>query len=379
MSNQIISFDFHNSKIRTICKNGEVFFYLSDVTSVLNLTNSRQIAKQIKDEFKLCNLNLHSFDTGYGVKQFTIITEPELYFVIFRSRSPIARDFRIWVFSEVLPSLRKTGSYEISKAKPERRDPEFVTLIRDPFSGIGENDRLRVIVSRNIWFCLDDVGAALGIHKMSSIYKQLDPAELRYLSFGKDENLLFGQILNFMRLAYHLKTIPATDYQRWIFSDALPKIQQIQNQYTFKYNELYKPELLTHDTQVSKEDLNAVVQNTDNKQELTHQEEKIASSPEPVKPQPLVIIKKRKVIDREERARKLLDEDLLYVVKHMDQESYKCGILTAILLSDPKNEYEKNAKEKLKRVLNIKPLQVRTEFMRGYTEGFKDMHDHTKE
>ena len=373
MSNQIISFDFHNSKIRTICKNGEVFFYLSDVTSVLNLTNSRQIAKQIKDEFKLCNLNLHSFDTGYGVKQFTIITEPELYFVIFRSRSPIARDFRIWVFSEVLPSLRKTGSYEISKAKPERRDPEFVTLIRDPFSGIGEKDRLRVIVSRNLWFCLDDVGAALGIHKMSSIYKQLDPAELRYLSFGKDENLLFGQILNFMRLAYHLKTIPATDYQRWIFSDALPKIQEIQKQYTFKYNELYKPELLTHDTQVSI-DPNAV--NTDHNEQQDQGADADASA---AKPQPLVIIKKRKVIDREERARKLLDEDLLYVVKHMDQESYKCGILTAILLSDPKNEYEKNAKEKLKRVLNIKPLQVRTEFMRGYTEGFKDMHDHTKE
>ena len=299
--------------------------------------------------------------------------------MIFGSKLDAAKNFKHWVTSEVLPSLRKTGSYEISKAKPERRDPEFVTLIRDPFSGIGEKDRLRVIVSRNIWFCLDDVGAALGIHKMSSIYKQLDPAELRYLSFGKDENLLFGQILNFMRLAYHLKTIPATDYQRWIFSDALPKIQEIQKQYTFKYNELYKPELLTHDTQVSI-DPNAIVQqNKDNKQELTHQEEKVASSPEPVKPQPLVIIKKRKVIDREERARKLLDEDLLYVAKHIDEESYKCGILTAILLSDPKNEYEKNAKEKLKRVLNIKPLQVRTEFMRGYTEGFKDMHDHTKE
>ena len=330
----LISYSFRDHAIRTIAdKNGEPLFCLADVCDTLALSTPAKTANQIKEEFGLGELNSYSFDTGYGIKDFTMITEPQLYFVMMRSRVKIAREFRQWICNEVLPSLRKTGSYEISKAKPERRDPEFVTLIRDPFSGIGENDRLRVIVSRNIWFCLDDVGAALGIHKMSSIYKQLDPAELRYLSFGKDENLLFGQILNFMRLAYHLKTIPATDYQRWIFSDALPKIQQIQNQYTFKYNELYKPELLTHDTQVSKEDLNAVVQNTDNKQELTHQEEKVASSPEPVKPQPLVIIKKRKVIDREERARKLLDEDLLYVVKHMDQESYKCGILTAILLS----------------------------------------------
>ena len=366
----IQNFTFGELPIHTQIIDDVPYFLAKDVCKALGY---KLVAKTLLDHVDEDDVLKRNIIDRLGRKQNALwINESGLYCLIFGSKLDAAKNFKHWVTSEVLPSLRKTGSYEIIKAKPERRDPEFVTLIRDPFSGIGEKDRLRVIVSRNIWFCLDDVGAALGIHKMSSIYKQLDPAELRYLSFGNDENLLFGQILNFMRLAYHLKTIPATDYQRWIFSDALPKIQQIQNQYTFKYNELYKPELLTHDTQVSI-DPNAV--NTDHNE----QAQGVDADASAAKPQPLVIIKKRKVIDREERARKLLDEDLLYVVKHMDQESYKCGILTAILLSDPKNEYEKNAKEKLKRVLNIKPLQVRTEFMRGYTEGFKDMHDHTKE
>lgn len=370
----IISYSFHDHEIRTMTdEKGDYLFCIADVCKTLGLQNPTLTANQIKEEFStpMLNIGMVTRPDGSSVEA-NFITEPQLYFVMMRSRVKIAREFRQWICNEVLPSLRKTGSYEIIKAKPERRDPEFVTLIHDPFSGIGEKDRLRVIVSRNIWFCLDDVGTALGIHKMSSIYKQLDPAELRYLSFGNDENLLFGQILNFMRLAYHLKTIPATDYQRWIFSDALPKIQEIQKQYTFKYNELYKPELLTHDTQVSI-DPNAV--NTEHNEQV----QGVDADASAAKPQPLVIIKKRKVIDREERARKLLDEDLLYVVKHIDEESYKCGILTAILLSDPKNEYEEKAKEKIKRALNLKPLQVRTEFMRGYAEGFKDMHDHTIE
>lgn len=116
MSNQVSTYDFHKSNIRVITsEDGVILFCLADVCASLNLTNATVIANQIKDEFELPKLNLASFDTGYGVKEFTMITEPQLYFVIMRSRAKIAREFRQWICNEVLPSIRKNGSFNLNK------------------------------------------------------------------------------------------------------------------------------------------------------------------------------------------------------------------------------------------------------------------------
>lgn len=116
MSNQVSTYDFHKSNIRVITsEDGVILFCLADVCASLNLTNATVIANQIKDEFELPKLNLASFDTGYGVKEFTMITEPQLYFVMMRSRAKIAREFRQWICNEVLPSIRKTGGYTLSQ------------------------------------------------------------------------------------------------------------------------------------------------------------------------------------------------------------------------------------------------------------------------
>lgn len=116
MSNQVSTYDFHKSNIRVITsEDGVILFCLADVCASLNLTNATVIANQIKDEFELPKLNLASFDTGYGVKEFTMITEPQLYFVMMRSRAKIAREFRQWICNEVLPSIRKNGSFNLNK------------------------------------------------------------------------------------------------------------------------------------------------------------------------------------------------------------------------------------------------------------------------
>ena len=84
---------------------------MSDVCKALGLTNASVVKDAILSEFELDKLNLGSFDTGYGVKEFTMITEPQLYFVLMRSDKPNAKPFRMFVNKEVLPSIRKTGSY----------------------------------------------------------------------------------------------------------------------------------------------------------------------------------------------------------------------------------------------------------------------------
>ena len=117
MSNEIKIFNnsqFGNIRVQKD-EDGEPLFCLADVCRALELTNPTMVAQQVCEEFELPKLNLGSFETGFGVKEMTMITEQQLYFVMSSSRKPNAKPFRMWVNTEVLPSIRKTGSYSITK------------------------------------------------------------------------------------------------------------------------------------------------------------------------------------------------------------------------------------------------------------------------
>lgn len=98
-------------EIRVIIIDNEPLFCLADICKVLDLTTPAKVANAIKSEFELGELSSYSFDTGYGIKNFTMITESQLYFVLMRSDKAEAKEFRKWINTEVLPSIRKTGSY----------------------------------------------------------------------------------------------------------------------------------------------------------------------------------------------------------------------------------------------------------------------------
>lgn len=117
MSN-LATYSFHSNEIRTItAQNGETVFCLKDVCTILALSNINHVIKQIQAEFEGVTLNVTPFETAGGVQNLTFITEPQLYFVMMRSRAKVAREFRQWICNEVLPSIRKTGMYV--KRKPE--------------------------------------------------------------------------------------------------------------------------------------------------------------------------------------------------------------------------------------------------------------------
>lgn len=109
-------YTFQEKKIRTqITDKNEILFCLSDVCSVLNLTNTSVIASQVKEEFGGGKLNLYPLQTAGGIQNVTFITEPQLYFVMMRSRAKIARAFRQWICNEVLPAIHKYGFYSTNK------------------------------------------------------------------------------------------------------------------------------------------------------------------------------------------------------------------------------------------------------------------------
>lgn len=124
MSNSnLTSYNFHNSDIRVVQNDkGEVLFCLADVCASLNLSQSNKTANQIKEEFGGTELNSALLkDANNHGQQCTMITEPQLYFVMMRSNSKIAREFRQWICNEVLPSIRANGTYTQKKEQPKKR------------------------------------------------------------------------------------------------------------------------------------------------------------------------------------------------------------------------------------------------------------------
>jgi prophage antirepressor-like protein len=60
---------------------------------------------------------------------FKIISESGLYSLIMRSRKPVAKPFQKWVTKEVLPSIRKTGSYSLQKEEKVQFDFEEIQKV----------------------------------------------------------------------------------------------------------------------------------------------------------------------------------------------------------------------------------------------------------
>ena len=94
--------------IRTVTIESEPWFVGKDVAEVLGYQNgSRDINRHVDDEDKLCT----KIEYAGQKREVTIINESGLYSLILSSKLPNAKKFKRWVTSEVLPSIRKTGSY----------------------------------------------------------------------------------------------------------------------------------------------------------------------------------------------------------------------------------------------------------------------------
>lgn len=112
--NKELIFQREGQEIRIIKdESGEPLFCLRDICDSLKMENPANIKNAILKEFEGAILNIHPFQTQGGIQHFTMITEPQLYFMLMRSDKPKARDFRQWVINEVLPSIRKEGSYSV--------------------------------------------------------------------------------------------------------------------------------------------------------------------------------------------------------------------------------------------------------------------------
>lgn len=95
-------------EVRTMIIDNEPWFVGKDVAEVLGYTNAR---KAINDHIDVEDKGVTKCDTLGGTQEMTIINESGLYSLILSSKLPKAKEFKRWVTSEVLPSIRKHGAY----------------------------------------------------------------------------------------------------------------------------------------------------------------------------------------------------------------------------------------------------------------------------
>lgn len=169
--------------IRTVDQNGEPWFVGKDVAAALGYSNHR---KALIDHVDEQDKGVTKCDTLGGSQEVTVINESGLYSLIFGSKLEGAVRFKRWVTSELLPALRKTGSYMMPKLSKEmqalfmldnrtQRQEERLTALENTMTADYNQQRvLRKAVSRAVIGALggEDTPAYIDNHVRSKVYSE---------------------------------------------------------------------------------------------------------------------------------------------------------------------------------------------------------------
>lgn len=120
MKNQVQIFSNDQfGQVRAIEVNGEPRFVLKDICEVLGIQNHKDIKSRL-DTDEVGRFNLPHPQNANKAIQVLCVNESGLYAVILRSDKPQAKQFRKWITAEVLPTLRKTGTYTVKQTAEDK-------------------------------------------------------------------------------------------------------------------------------------------------------------------------------------------------------------------------------------------------------------------
>lgn len=186
-----------NAPIRVQVINGETWFVAKDVCRILGIINHKDAISKIldDDEKGVATIYPRSSNGVVQRRDVNVINESGLYSLVFQSRKPGAKKFRKWVTMEVLPSIRKTGSYSVKSSRkrlpmPKDRDevlaafyaelPKWVTIENEKevakFFGVSRHHVHEVLMGRRPGYV---VLAALTEHGSANRKAGVRRADLR--------------------------------------------------------------------------------------------------------------------------------------------------------------------------------------------------------
>lgn len=135
--NELQIFNFEELPVRTLTVDEEPYFVGKDVADILGYSNSRKaLLDHVDEEDKLTS---RIVTAGQNRNQ-TLINESGLYSLIFSSKLESAKRFKRWVTSEVLPQLRRTGTYSANPTIQElANNPELVKMLVEQIAKLNDS------------------------------------------------------------------------------------------------------------------------------------------------------------------------------------------------------------------------------------------------
>ncbi|WP_051189900.1 BRO-N domain-containing protein [Laribacter hongkongensis] len=156
----VFSFDTH--AVRAINRDGEVWFVATDVATALEYSHTPHMLRHLDDDEK----GVHIVDTLGGPQDVATISESGLYSAILKSRKPEAKRFKKWVTAEVLPAIRKTGSYAAPAPSPAPKS-------------ISADLKARFDLTRKRFIAQYDMNGMLSLKEIPEGWELIDMAEAR--------------------------------------------------------------------------------------------------------------------------------------------------------------------------------------------------------
>ena len=159
--------------VRTLSMDGDPWFVGKDVATALGYKEPTKAAREKVDPE---DRGMSKMDTPRGEQEVVIINESGLYSLILSSKLPKAKAFKRWVTSEVLPALRKTGSYSV-KPEPPVFEPKRTSVgeIASLLLQIRQIQKAQGTTSRKIAFTAQRLCEQFGIELPEDFVEPVKP------------------------------------------------------------------------------------------------------------------------------------------------------------------------------------------------------------
>nr|WP_321499389.1 BRO family protein [uncultured Dethiosulfovibrio sp.] len=244
-------FEFEQKPVRVVFIDGNPWWMAKDVCDVLGLANPNSTLALLDEDEKS---TIHSMEGG---PDRVIINEPGLYSLILRSRKPDAKRFKRWLTHELLPTIRKTGSYALPGSKLSKNDKKE-ELSRKRLEVMERNANCRmaqmilkgietfkdVMTSESKTVFMAKYGELVAETDMSHLLPKSTEAMYSATDIGKECGVS-AQVIGKVATSHDLKSPmgKAGDYGYWIRSKSRYSSKEVM---TFVYNERGRDWFLNH-------------------------------------------------------------------------------------------------------------------------------------